>query len=140
VTVSEPVGPMGNGVTSGAYSNIISTLAGIRHTVAAGAWPTRGLAERAGVLVTNGAMSSLLLRCADGRYLRAARFWLQVASYLDDDAHIYQHVAALRLATQCADTGGNASFARNCMKRAAAAECQCRIDPKPGPAVVSRPD
>ena len=134
MTSSEPVHPLHKDTHSAGHSNIISTMAELRLAAAAGAWPTRGLAVRAGVLVTNGAMSSLLLRCADGRYMRAARLWLQIASYLDDDDQL---VAALRLAAECAKIGGNASFAHNCMGRAAAAERQRHIDSSVTEAAVS---
>jgi hypothetical protein len=107
--------------TPAVKSNIISTLAEIRTATATGAWPSRGLAVRAGILATNPAMSSLLVRTGQGRYLRAARLWLQIAYYLDDADQL---AAALWLAARCAAIGGNDSFARNCIERAAAAERQ----------------
>jgi hypothetical protein len=107
--------------TPAVKSNIISTLAELRTAAATSAWPSRGLAVRAGILATNGAMSSSLVRIAEGRYLRAARLWLRIGYYLHD---VDQLVAVLRLAAQCAALGGNDSFARNCVKRAAGAERQ----------------
>ena len=106
---------------SAPHSNVISTLAELRVAAAAGAWPSRGLALRAGALATNGALSSLLLRTADGHFIRGARLWLQIASYLDDTDQL---VATLQLAAECAQIGGNSSFAHNCIRRAAAAERQ----------------
>ncbi len=64
-------------------------------------------------------MHPLLLRIGDKHYTRAARLWLQIASYLDDDDQV---IATLRLAAQCARVAGNKTFADNCFNRVAAAE------------------
>ena len=96
------------------------TLTELRHTLDAAAFPTHGLAVRAAALATDDNCYAELLRGADGQYLRAARLWLQIASYVDDDDD--ELVAALRLSADCAGRGGNASFARNCMRRVVAAE------------------
>jgi hypothetical protein len=106
-------------------SDVSSTLADLRHTLAVGAWPTRGLAVRAAALASDPALYAPLLRCADGHYIRAARLWLQIASYVENDDE--ELIAALRLSARCARIGGNIEFARNCMARLAAAERQCGI-------------
>jgi hypothetical protein len=100
-------------------SAVLTTLAELRAAAAAAAWPSRNLAERAARLATDGTLHPLLLRIADKHFVGAARLWLQIASYLDDDDQV---IAALRLAAQCARIGGNASFADNCFNRIAAAE------------------
>jgi hypothetical protein len=100
-----------------------STLADLRHTLAVGACPTRGLAVRAAVLASDPNLKAPLLRCADGHYIRAARLWLQIASLVENDDE--EFLAALRLSACCARIGGNIGFARNCMARLAAAERQC---------------
>src|ERR1700719_1366625 len=89
------------GAQSGALvSDVSSTLADLRHTLAVGAWPTRGLAARAAALATDPALYEPLLRCADGHYIRAARLWLQIANYVEyDDEEL---IAALRLSARCA--------------------------------------
>jgi hypothetical protein len=133
MTVSGPVRPLLTDSASAVTTNTISTLAEIRAAIASDGWPSRGLALRSGVLVTDHAMSSVLMRIAAGRYLRAARVWLQIAYYLDGD----QLIAALDLAAQCAAIGGNPSFARNCVKRAEAAERQRHLDPPATDVVAS---
>ena len=103
-----------------ASPNTISTLSELRCTAATGDWPSEGLAVRAGILATSRTPESALLGIADGRYMRAARLWLQIAYYLHDAEEL---TAVLTLAARCASLGGNYSFARNCMKRAGAAAC-----------------
>src|SRR3984957_17201324 len=103
-------------------SDVSGTLADLRHTLTIGAWPTRGLAVRAAALASDPALYAPLLRCADGHYIRAARLWLQIASYVENDDE--ELIAALRLSARCARTGGNIGFARNCMARLAAADRQ----------------
>ena len=78
---------------------------------------------RAAALASDPALYAALLRCADGHYIRAARLWLQIASYVENDDE--ELIAALRLSARCARIGGNIGFARNCMARLAAAERQC---------------
>ena len=107
------------------------TLADLRHTLAVGAWPTRGLAVRAAALASDPALHAALLRCAEGHHMRAARLWLQIASHVDNDDEAL--VAALRLSACCARMGGNVGFVRNCMARLAAAERRSGT----GPASVS---
>jgi hypothetical protein len=119
VTPSKPVWRVPTDDESAESSAVSNTLAELRDAAAAAAWPSRDLAARAGRLATDGAVYPLLLRIADKRYARAARLWLQIASYLDDDDEV---IAALRLAARCARVGGNESFADNCFKRLAAAE------------------
>jgi hypothetical protein len=111
-----------------ATSNTITTLAELRTFLATDAWPSRGLAVRAGVVALDPRFSATLLRIADGQYMRAARLWLRVANYLDDGE---PQVAALSLAAQCAYRGGNHSAARNCFARAeAAAHLHHLVPPK----------
>jgi hypothetical protein len=98
--------------------NVISTLSDLRLTVAAGEWPGKGLAARAGMLATSDTPTRVLLRIADDQYMKAARLWLQVAYHLDDDEQLE---AVLSLSAHCASLGGNDGFARNCMTRARAA-------------------
>ena len=119
MTPSKPVWRAPIDDESSVPSAVTTTLADLRVAAAAAAWPSRDLAERAARLATDRTVYPLLLRIADTRYLRAARLWLQIASYLDDDDQL---IATLRLAAQCARVGGNASFADNCFKRVAAAE------------------
>ncbi len=88
-------------------STVSNTLAELRAAAAAAAWPSRDLALRAARLATDGTFHPLLLRIGDKHYVRAARLWLQIASYLDDDDQV---IATLRLAAKCARIGGNASF------------------------------
>lgn len=106
-------------------SDVSSTLADLRHTLSVGAWPTRGLAVRAAALASDPALHAPLLQCADGHYIRAARLWLQIASYVENDDE--ELIAALGLSARCARIGGNIGFVRNCMARLAAAERQCGI-------------
>lgn len=135
MTISEPASTLPRAMNSTLSFNVFSTMAEIRHAFAAGAWPTEGLALRAGILSTNRAMSLSLLRRAEGRYMHAARVWLQIANYHDDGERL---VAALHLAAKCAHIGGDAIFACKCRKRAAAADRRRHMDsPVPG-AVVSR--
>jgi hypothetical protein len=103
-------------------SDASGTLADLRHTLTVGAWPTRGLAVRAAALASDPALYAPLLRYADGHYIRAARLWLQIASYVENDDE--ELIAALRLSARCARIGGNIEFARNCTARLAAAERQ----------------
>jgi hypothetical protein len=110
-------------------SDLSNTLADLRHTLDVGAWPTRGLAVRAAASASDPARYAPLLRCAEGHYIRAARLWLQIASYVESDDE--EFIAALRLSLCCARIGGNIGFTRNCMARLAAAERQrghSRID------------
>ena len=104
-------------------SDLSNTLADLRHTLHVGAWPTRGLAVRAAALASDPARYAPLLRCAERHYIRAARLWLQIASYVESDD--VEFIAALRLSFCCARIGGNIGFTRNCMARLAAAERQC---------------
>ena len=96
-----------------------TTLAELRGAASTAAWPSRDLAVRAARLAADGTADPLLLRAADKHYVRAARLWLQIASYLEDDDEL---VAALRLAARFARIGGNESFVDNCLRRVAAAE------------------
>jgi hypothetical protein len=118
VTSSKPVWRVPTD-ESAETSAVSTTLAELRGAAAAAAWPSRDLAARAARLATDGTVYPLLLRVADKHYMRAARLWLQIASYLDDDDEL---IAALRLAARCARIGGNESFADNCLRRVAAAE------------------
>lgn len=121
---TDPLGWVHAGAQPGAVApDFSSTLADLRHTLAVGAWPTRGLAVRVAALASDPALHAPLLRCADGHYIRAARLWLQVASYVENDDE--ELLAALRFSACCARIGGNIAFARNCMARLAAAERQC---------------
>jgi hypothetical protein len=119
VTPSRPVWRVPTDDDSTVESTVGRTLAELRSAATAADWPSRNLARRAARLATDGAVYPLLLRIADKHYLRAARLWLQIASYLDDDDEV---ITALRLAAQCARIGGNESFADNCFRRVAAAE------------------
>jgi hypothetical protein len=119
VTPSRPVWRVPTDDDSTVPSAVNRTLAELRDAAVEAAWPSRNLALRAARLATDGAVYPLLLRIADKQYLRAARLWLQIASYLDDDDEV---VTSLRLAAQCARIGGNKSFADNCFRRMAAAE------------------
>ena len=119
VSSSKPVWRVPTDDESTVPSTVSNTLAELRTVAAAAAWPSRGLALRAARLAADGTFHPLLLRIGDKHYVRAARLWLQIASYLDDDDQV---IATLRLAAKCARIGGNASFADNCFKRLAAAE------------------
>jgi hypothetical protein len=123
---TDPLGSVQAGAQPGAtVFDFSSTLTDLTHTLAVGAWPTRGLAVRAAVAACDPAQHAALLRCADGHYIRAARLWLQIASYVE--SHDDELLAALRMSARCARIGGNADFFRNCMARLAAAERQCGI-------------
>src|ERR1700737_5179501 len=104
----------------GVVSDASGTLADLRHTLTVGAWPTRGLAVRAAALASDPALYAPLLRCAAGHYIRAARLWLQIASYVENDHE--ELIAALRLSAHCARIGGNIGFVRNLMARLGAAQ------------------
>ena len=119
MTSSKPVWRAPTDDESAETSAVSTTLAELRGAAAAAAWPSRDLAARAARLATDGTVYPLLLRVADKHYMRAARLWLQIASYLDEDDEL---IAALRLAARCARIGGNESFADNCLRRVAAAE------------------
>jgi hypothetical protein len=119
VTTSKPIWRGLTDDESAVPSAVSNTLAELRAAAAAAVWPAPDLARRAARLVTDGPVYPLLLRIADKNYTRAARLWLQVASFLDDDD---ETIATLRLAAECARVGGNESFADNCFKRMAAAE------------------
>jgi hypothetical protein len=119
VTSSRPVWRVPTDDESAEPSAVSTTLAELRGAAAAAAWPSRDLAARAARLAADGTADALLLRAADEHYVRAARLWLQIASYLEDDDEL---IAALRLAARCARIGGNESFADNCFRRVAAAE------------------
>ena len=119
VTSSRPVWRVPTDDESADMSAVNTTLAELRGAAAGAAWPSRDLAARAARLATDGTVYPLLLRVADKHYVRAARLFLQIASYLDDDDEL---IAALRLAARCARIGGNESFADNCFRRVAAAE------------------
>jgi|KBSSwiStaDraftv2_1062776.scaffolds.fasta_scaffold43588_2 hypothetical protein len=122
MSLVDQVGGVQAGTRSPARCDITSTLADLRHTMVTGGCPNRSLAVRAAAVATDAALHAQLLRCADGNYMRAARLWLQIASYVESDGE--ELLAALHLSADCATVGGNASFARNCMRRIAAAECQ----------------
>jgi hypothetical protein len=119
VASSKPVWRVPADDESAETSAVSTALAELRGAAAAAAWPSRDLAARAARLATDGTVDPLLLRAADKNYVRAARLWLRIASYLDDDDEL---IAALRLAARCARIGGNESFADNCFRRVAAAE------------------
>lgn len=104
--------------TPAVVSNTIATLAEIRNLLAKDAWPSRGLAVRAGIVAANPKSTGALVRIADGQPMRAAHLWLRIANYLDDGQQL---VAALSVAAQCAYRGGNYSAACNCISRAEAA-------------------
>lgn|GEM_PF-2511073 len=119
MTSSRPVWRVPTDDESAEPSGVSTTLAELRGAASAAAWPSRDLAARAARLAADGTADQLLLRAVDKHYVRAARLWLQIASYLEDDDEL---IAALRLAARCARIGGNESFADNCFRRVAAAE------------------
>jgi hypothetical protein len=121
MSVSEQVGRRA-GTRFAAQCDMTTMLADLSYTMAAGACPTRSLAVRAAALATDAALYPQLLQCADGHYMRAARLWLQIASYIENDDE--ELLAALHLAADCANVGGNAIFTGNCRRRIAAAERQ----------------